>query len=112
MSNGFLQLITKATRIQGNSLSSIDHVITNSLQSTNEVGTLINDISDHFINFMYMPTNKSRPKTSFINKRVMSKGNMERFKDCLNNLSWNNVIRNNNVDEAFNLFWNELKKIL
>ena len=83
MSNGFLQLITKATRIQGNSLSSIDHVITNSLQSTNEVGTLINDISDHFINFMYMPTNKSRPKTSFINKRAMSKGNMERFKDCL-----------------------------
>ena len=56
-----------------------------------------------------MPTNKSRPKTSFINKRAMSKGNMERFKDCLNNLSWNNVTRNNNVDEAFNLFWTEFK---
>ena len=43
MSNGYLQLISKATRIQGNSISSIDHILTNSLQSTHDVGTLIND---------------------------------------------------------------------
>ena len=59
MSNGYLQLISKATRIQGNSISSIDHILTNSLQSTHDVGTLINDISDHFINFMFIPTSKT-----------------------------------------------------
>ena len=97
MSNGYLQLISKATRIQGNSISSIDHILTNSLQSTHDVGTLINDISDHFINFMFIPTSKTNQENSFTNKRVMSKLNMERFRDCLNNLSWRNVTNNNNV---------------
>ena len=109
MSNGYLQIISKANRIQGNSISSIDHILTNSLQSTHDVGTLINDISDHLINFMFIPTSKTNQENSFTNKRVMSKLNMERFRDCLNNLSWRNVTNNNNVDEAFHLFWTEFK---
>ena len=109
MSNGFLQLITKATRIQGTSISSIDHILTNSLQSSQNVGTLLSDISDHFINFIFLPTAKSNSKNSFINKRVMSKINMERFRDCLNNLTWRNVTTNNNVDEAFDIFWTDFK---
>ena len=109
MSNGFLQLITKATRIQGNSISLIDHILTNSLGSANDAGTIINDISDHFINFFFIPTTSVQEKPSFTNKRVMSRANKERFKECLTNLSWRNVTNNNNVDEAFDLFWNDFK---
>ena len=109
MSNGFLQLITKATRIQGNSISLIDHILTNSLGSANDAGTIINDISDHFINFFFIPTTSVQEKPNFTNKRVMSRANKERFKECLTNLSWRNVTNNNNVDEAFDLFWNDFK---
>ena len=59
MSNGFLQLITKATRIQGTSISLIDHILTNSLGSTSDVGTIINDVSDHFITFFFVPITKA-----------------------------------------------------
>ena len=41
----------------------------------------------------------------------MSRADKERFKECLDNLSWRNVTNNNNVDEAFDLFWNDKKKI-
>ena len=82
MSNGFLQLITKATGIQGISISLIDHIITNSLSSTNDVGTIVNDISDHFINFLFVPITKVQEKPNFTNKRVMSRANKERFKEC------------------------------
>ena len=47
MSNGYLQIITKATRIQGNSFSLIDHILTNNTASIELCGTIINDISDH-----------------------------------------------------------------
>ena len=40
----------------------------------------------------------------------MSRADKERFKECLDNLSWRNVTNNNNVDEAFDLFWNDKKK--
>ena len=109
MSNGFLQLITKATRIQSTSTSLIDHIFTNSLGSAGDVGTIVNDISDHFINFFFVPTTKVVEKPNFANKRVMSRENKERFKECLNNLSWRNVTSNNNVDESFDFFWNDFK---
>ena len=109
MSNGYLQTITKATRIHDTSLSLIDHVLTNVIGSTNDVGTLVNNISDHFINFFFVPANKHNRKPYYINKRIMSKANKERFRDNLSNLTWRNVTNATHVDLAFDAFWTDFK---
>lgn len=47
--HGFLQSISKATRIQNFSKSLIDHILTNSNSDPICTGTLISDISDPFL---------------------------------------------------------------
>ena len=87
MSNGFLQLITKATGIQGISISLIDHITTNSLSSKNDVGTIVNDISDHF--FCSYPSLKCK-KNPILQTKELCPGltkNVLKNAECLNNLS-------------------------
>ena len=55
ITNGFLQLISKATRIQNNKSSLIDHILTNANLPSYNSGTIIDDISDHFMNFIQLP---------------------------------------------------------
>jgi exonuclease III len=45
LSNGFYQMITRATRIQGDSYSLIDHIFTNTKNIVPECGVLVSDIS-------------------------------------------------------------------
>jgi len=47
-SHGYLQCITKATRIQSLSKSLIDHVLLSSNATNIISGTIISDVSDHF----------------------------------------------------------------
>ena len=71
--NGFLQKIGKATRVQGNTFSLIDHILTKTEANVELSGTIISDISDHFINFIAVPCTKTRvnsenkPKIFFLN---------------------------------------------
>ena len=46
--NGFLQLSKKATRMQGQSSTLLDHILTNSDKNSFVTGSLICDVSDHF----------------------------------------------------------------
>lgn len=68
--NGFVQCISKATRVQGNSKSLIDHILTNKSTESITSGTIICDISDHFATFVALdiapPTSKEMcpPKKS------------------------------------------------
>jgi exonuclease III len=54
-SNGFLQLISKATRIHGETYSLIDHILCKSYNPDFRTGTLLLDISDHFLTFLSVP---------------------------------------------------------
>ena len=78
--NGFLQLVSKATRIQGTHFSLIDHICIKNEPATLRTGTIISDFSDHFINFILFPVEKSRTSLSnkgyfldrIINKNIIS----------------------------------------
>ena len=66
-------------------------------------------MSDHFINFILFPVEKSR--TSLSNKgyfldRIINKNTKEKFREVLNNLQWNNVTCQNDVNLAYDEFWN------
>jgi hypothetical protein len=110
-SNGFIQLITKATRIQGTHSSLIDHVFTNVNSSTIEVGTIIHDISDHFMNFVKIPHVKHKICTKPLFKRNFNNTNVTNFKNDLGNLSWINCTNSRDVNLAFDLFWTDFKML-
>jgi hypothetical protein len=48
VSYGFIQTIVKATRIQGESASLIDHIVTNCTSVNFTTGSILADVSDHF----------------------------------------------------------------
>jgi hypothetical protein len=99
-SSGFLQLISKATRIMGNSYSLIDHILCNNFISDYVSGTILLDISDHFMNFLSIPLspNKCDTKPKDLMTRDFSLANMTNFKNDLSSLSWNDVTSINDVD--------------
>ena len=77
--NGFIQKISKSTRIQDKSYSLINHIITNNLNNNETVGILINDISDHFLTFVQLNIKSAKQKPKLIEKRNMSDENIQNF---------------------------------
>ena len=111
ISNGFLQLITKATRIQGSHYSLIDHILTNTNLDCYTSGTIVSDLSDHFVNFIKLPTTKQKIKTKPSFRRNFSQINVNNFKDSLSNLSWAETLSKNDVNLAFDSFWNDFNAL-
>jgi hypothetical protein len=111
LSNGFLQMITKSTRVQGPSHSLIDHLLLNKNFNDGVSGTLISDISDHFINYHQIATSTAKNKQKIQSSRKFSPENMDRFKLLLRGNDWNPVLTKNDVDSAFGTFWDEFKPI-
>jgi hypothetical protein len=90
LNNGYLQTITRATRIQGGHFSLIDrnHIKTNSPSNNSDSGILINDISDHFTTFTLPEYQKKHTAAKSTTTRTVSNTNIENFKLTLRNLTW------------------------
>ena len=100
-------MITRSTRIQGQSHSLIDHILINKKFGDGDCGTLISDISDHFINFQQLPSLNQKDKQKLITNRKFNAANIERFKLLLGGTCWQNVLNSNETDAAFDVFWTE-----
>jgi len=109
--NGFIQCISKATRISGSSSSLIDHILSNSLMDEVTSGTIISDISDHFMTFVQLPSRPPRASPKIVESRLFTKPNIERFKACLGSMSWKNVTDSNDVNLCYNLFWTDFNML-
>jgi hypothetical protein len=105
--NGFVQVITRSTRIQGQSHSLIDHILINKNFGDGDCGTLISDISDHFINFQQLPSFNQKEKQKLITNRKFNAVNIDHFKLLLRGTCWQNVTNSQDVDVAFDVFWTE-----
>ena len=102
--NGFLQLVLKATRIQNNSSTLIDHILANNLTGPITSGVILSDISDHFITFVQSPIlSKSKPHKT-IESRTFSQNAIVNFRNSLRALSWNSTISCNSVNTSFDNF--------
>ena len=102
ITNGFIQLISKATRIQNNNNSLIDHIITNTNLHSYNAGTIIDDLSDHFMNYLQitqdkLPKNNLKPST----KKHINETNTLNLKNALRHTDWQPVLSLNNVDDSF-----------
>ena len=105
VANGFLNLITKATRISDRNFLLIDQILTNSESKEFKSGVIIDRISDHFMTFGSVSSTRCIKKTQTVKSRNFSVSNKVKFKSALNNLSWNSVLDKNDVNLAFSVFW-------
>ena len=103
-SNGFNQKIGKATRIQGNAYSLIDHILCKTAITNLSSGTILTDISDHFTNVLVIPNCKPKNDNQFIYTRNFTPNRINEFKTILNNLRWNSVLCINDTNLAFEEF--------
>jgi hypothetical protein len=107
--NGFVQTIHKATRIVNRSHSLIDHILTNDCMEIIKSGTVILDISDHFMTFIQLPNSNAKTKVKQKLNRIFSHENVENFKENLQNQSWETVLNCYDVNESYNLFRDTFK---
>ncbi len=71
-----------------------------------DTGTVLLDISDHFMNFITIPQPaKTKAAPAPKEARFFSLNNMTNFKNAIGQLSWNDVLSIQNVDESFDAFW-------
>jgi len=104
--NGFMQLIFKATRVQGSSYGLIDHIMSNVQLNEFSSGVIISDISDHFLTFVVDKNIIDPKKSEFISSPTFSLHQVNRFKETLQNVNWGSVINQQNVNLAYDNFWN------
>jgi hypothetical protein len=82
-SNGFLFVQCKATRQNQGHLALIDHIITNHKFSQVSSGVLIEDLSDHFPNFIQLPLVCAKPKCDSTATRAFTPSNITTFQNNL-----------------------------
>ena len=111
MENGFIQTVMKASRIFDGKISLIDHIFTNTKNIEITSGSIVCDISDHFITFISPPLSKQQIKKKPIVTRDMSLQKMNTFRDALRSLTWRNVTQSQNVNESYNIFWEDFKTL-
>jgi Reverse transcriptase (RNA-dependent DNA polymerase) len=111
--NSFLLTNFKATRMQNNCNSLIDHILSNDKSVKMTSGSIIDDLSDHWVTFLQPNLNvkKRRGKTENVSKRLINDANLTRFQDSLKNLHWNDVLVTDNVNDCYNVFWGTFKTL-
>ena len=103
--SGFILTNFCASRIQNSSPSMIDHILMNCKDTNIISGSIIDDISDHFMTFISPNLSRQKSKPRFIKRRLYSKNNLNSFKRDLQLTNWDPVTRTNNVDECYDQFW-------
>ena len=109
-SKGMIPLINNPTRITCDSATLIDNIFTNCIESKTN-GILINDISDHLpiftISSQSIKTSNKSPEARY--KRVTKIENLNNFANDLQDIHWEQVLDNNNVDKAYDSFINTIQ---
>jgi hypothetical protein len=101
---GFLQIITKPTRIHNDSATIIDHILTNSSRQVFNSFILCSRISDHFPILHVLDYAKPVVNPKSVSFRSYSENNMNNFKLSLGNFGWNDVLSTNDTQAAYNTF--------
>ena len=104
-SYGFIQLITRPTRIAENSATILDHVLTNSTIQKHDTFIICSKLSDHFPIIHQLNFEKTKqPKIKF-ESRNFSPDSILKFKNALSGYNWQHVTEQNCVQEATNNFF-------
>ncbi|KAL5249657.1 hypothetical protein ACHWQZ_G018500 [Mnemiopsis leidyi] len=111
---GFVQTVAKPTRVTDHSATLIDHVYTNHVTNVVSCNILTLDISDH----LAISTNISIKSSSSVNScrksqliqqdkkeaRVFNEANHARFKELIDNESWECIADDGDADKQYETF--------
>jgi hypothetical protein len=104
--NGLLQGVFKATRFQNNSHTLIDHILFNNVLGDISTGSLVSEVSDHFFSFISTGSKENaRQHHKHIVARDFNPDSLRAFKLDLESAEWEPVYASNNIDVAFDSFW-------
>jgi len=104
--SGFIQIIQRATRVQGQSYGLIDHILTNRTDAVIKSGVIVSDISDHFPIFVVDTHYDTRKRDEYFYCRNFTLPNLNNFKQSLAQVNWNSTVTNkNDVNLAYDNFW-------
>lgn len=105
--NGYLQTVLRPTRVQNQSATLIDHFLTNIHQYHYKTSIIVSDLSDHFpVAYFFEDSQLKRPKPKKIYTRNLTDENIQSFKELLLQLSWVEVINEQNCSKAYDEFLN------
>lgn len=105
LSYGYLQLISKATRIQGSARTLIDHIYCTDNVQDSKTGVITDSMSDHFITFHSTNFEKKRQEKVDLTYRSFSATNISIFRENLKNVDWNGVLQSECPNVAYDRFW-------
>jgi hypothetical protein len=113
LNNGYIPANTKATRMQNNSSSLIDNILTNEKSQSVTSGSIIEDISDHWLTFYQCSkkTSFSKKVNKNLGRRLINDTTLTNFQRNLQNLHWNDVLGTDTVDDCYDLFWDKFKTV-
>ena len=105
-SNYCLPLITKPTRVTNSCSSLIDNIYSNVPINTGKCnsGILEVSISDHYAIFAIDNSTHTKANASNVTKRSFCNKNIENFKRCLTNQSWDFVYESEDLQATFSRF--------
>ena len=115
-SHGFVQMISRPTRITEHSATLIDHIYINTLSTISSTGVLINDISDHlgtYVNFNFgrnFIINDKNCNSQTRPCRKFSKENTERFTKLIDDESWDSTRQEQNTQSKYDNFTDTFAK--
>ena len=103
LSHGLLPKVTVPTRVGHDKGTLIDHVFVKLLESNDNciAGTLTSDITDHFINFLFVEYSVSKPKRQYVSYRPYTENNVAKFNNELAKCDMSDIYTSNDPDVAY-----------
>ena len=103
LTESFLPLITKPTRITEQSSTLIDNIFTN-VQPFPQSGIILSDLTDHFPIFSHFPLHTVTHTFESVNKRCYNNENLLRFKESLSQTDWSDICNSHDPTISFAKF--------
>ncbi len=103
-SYGFLQIVTKPTRVTAESATLIDHVLTNATSDSLSTYILCYTMSDHVPIFHFLPLHITKKLPGTFSARNFSHQNVQNFKNALLNYTWQHVLIEEDAQSAYDSF--------
>ena len=104
ISNFFLTIINRPTRVTPHSCTLVDNIFYNKVDVVESSGVTTTNISDHYPVFAREIFPTLSEDSISINYRVFSNENLSNIKNSLQDINWNPLLINDDADEAYDLF--------
>ena len=96
--------ITQPTRVTHKSKTLIDNIFVNFHSPDTVSGNITVSISDHLAQFILIPSRKVLEKPQKVFKRCYKNFDKEKFTHDIDNINWNEHIKDENINDSVSIF--------